>query len=179
MALRTCSYPANRAILFVALGGCVLSGGHAPPVIDKPAVAVERNDYRVLRRRDGLELTIVATFTNQTGDTVVLHPCGQRGPAVALEKWDDGAWRSAFDPACPDVLLRNAPRLSPGESRTDTVWLFAPLRPDARPYFSLATVPGRYRVVYGQAHGLWRADGSLGQLLPKALRVSNAFRIIE
>jgi hypothetical protein len=161
------------------LGGCVLSGGQAPPAVDRPAVAVERDAYRVLRRRDGLELTIVATFTNRTADTVVLHPCGQRGPAVALEKWDDGAWRSAFDQACPDVLVRNAPRLAPGESRTDTAGLFASLRPDARPRFRLETVRGHYRIVYWQAHGPWQPDGSLGQLLPKALRVSNAFRVVE
>ena len=126
-----------------------------------------------------LELTIAVTFTNRTADTIVLHPCYDRIPAVALEKWVDGEWRAAFDRACPDVRYSNAPRLEPGESRTDTVRLSATLRPNARPRFELGTVPGLYRVVYGGAHRGWQPNGSLGALLPKELRVSNAFRVIE
>jgi hypothetical protein len=165
--------------LVLALCGCLPSTGQAPLPLARPAVAVERDTYRVRRVRDGLELTIVATFTNRTADTIVLHPCFERGQAVALEKWVGGEWRLAFDQFCPSILDRNAPRLAPGDSKQDTALVFASLRPNTFPRFELETVPGLYRMVYWKAHGPARADGRLGALLPKELRVSNAFRVIE
>jgi hypothetical protein len=184
MSSRALLIPSSRfrsAALVTTLCGCVASVGQVPPPLEAPAVAVEHDTYRVRRVRDGdvLELTIVATYTNRTPDTIVLHPCYQRRQAVALEKWVDGEWKSAFDQACPDILDRAAPRLAPGESRTDTSLIFASLRPNTAPRFELATVPGLYRMVYWGAHGPARADGRLGALLPKELRVSNAFRVVE
>src|SRR5688572_8099894 len=87
------------AALLTTVCGCVTSAGQLPPAVAAPPVAVERDTYRVRRVRDGqgLELTIVSTFTNRTGDTIVLHPCYERRQAVALEKWVDGQWKSAFD----------------------------------------------------------------------------------
>lgn len=173
--------PVRLASLATALLGCVASTGQLPPALDRPTVAVERDTYRVARTRNGdiLELTVVATFTNRTADTVVLHPCFPGRPAVTLEKWVGGEWRSAFDQACPDIVVTNAPRLAPGERQTDTAWIFASLRPDSGPRFELGSVPGLYRLVYSGAHRSWRAPGSLGPLLPKDLRVSNPFRIVE
>ena len=170
-----------RATLLVAAGSCLPSRGPAPPPLAAPLVTVERDTYRVRRTRDGsvLELTIVATFTNRSADTVVLHPCINRGEAaVALDKWVDGEWRSAFDHACVDVLDRSAPRLAPGQSRTDTVTLSASLRPNVSPHFEFDAVPGLYRVVYWKAWRNW-ISGRPGGLLPKELRVSNAFRVVE
>ena len=165
----------------IALCACVPSTGHAPSPLAAPAVAVEHDRYRVRRVRGGdvLELTIVATYTNRTADTIVLHPCYERRQAVALEKWVDGEWKSAFGQACPDILDRGAPRLAPDERRTDTLLLFASLRPNSYPRFELGTVPGMYRVVYWQAHRNWQAHLRLGPLLPEELRVSNAFRVVE
>lgn len=119
----------RSAALVTTLCACVASVGQVPPPLEAPAVAVEHDTYRVRRVRDGdvLELTIVATYTNRTPDTIVLHPCYGRRQAVALEKWVGGEWKSAFDQGCPDILDRAAPRLAPGESRTDTSLLFASL----------------------------------------------------
>jgi hypothetical protein len=171
----------RRAALVMALCSCVPSTGQVPSPLATPAVAVERDTYRVRRTRNGdvLELTIVTTFTNRTADTIVLHPCYGRHPAVTLDKWVGGEWKSAFDKACPDIVVSNAPRLAPGESQTDTAWLSASLRPNGRPRFELGTVPGLYRVVYWGAHRLGVAPSYLGPLLPKELRVSNAFRVVE
>jgi hypothetical protein len=122
----------------------------------------------------------VSTFTNLTADTVVLHPCRPGGSvAVVLEKWVAGEWRSALGQACADMRIWDAPRLAPGESRTDTVSLFGSLRPNEEPRFELDSVPGYYRAVYWKAHGPWRADKSLGELLPKSRRLSNPFRLVE
>ena len=169
------------AALVTAVCGCLASSGQLPPRLAAPAVAVEHDTYRVRRVRDGevLELTIVATYTNRTADTIVVHPCYERRQAVALEKWVDGEWKSAFGQACPDILDRGAPRLAPGASRTDTSLIFATLRPNTEPRFELATVPGLYRMVYWGVHGPARADGRLGALLPKEQRVSNPFRVVE
>ena len=167
-------------MLLVAAGSCLSSSGPAPPALPSPLVSVGPDTYRVRRTRGGdvLELTIVATFTNRTADTIVLHSCYERRPAVALEKWVDGEWRSAFGQACPDILDRGAPRLAPGQSQTDTLWLSASLRSNTYPRFELGAVPGLYRVEYWQAHRNW-ISGRLGGLLPKELRVSNAFRVVE
>ena len=165
----------------IALCACVPSTGRVPSPLAAPAVAVEDETYRVRRVRDGavLQLTIAATFTNRTADTIVLNWCYDHVPAVALEKWVDGEWRPAFGQACPDVRYGGAPRLAPGESQTDTVVLSATFRPNARPRFELDTVPGFYRMVYWKAYRGWKADSSLETLLPKELRVSNAFRVVE
>jgi len=167
-------------VVVMALCACLPSTG-LPSPLAAPAVAVEHESYRVRHVRDGdvIELTIAATFTNRTADTIILHPCYDRRPAVALEKWVDGEWRSAFGQACPDILNRNAPRLAPGESRTDTALLSASFRPNTYPRFELGTVPGLYRMVYWKAHRAWRANGYLGALLPKDLRASSAFRVVE
>jgi hypothetical protein len=157
------------------------STGAAPPPVAAPAVAVERDTYRVRRVREGegLELTIVATFTNRTADTIVLHRCYERRQAVALEKWVEGEWKSAFGQACPSILDRSAPRLAPGERRTDTLLIFASLRPNTYPRFELGAVPGMYRLVYWKAYRYSRTPSPLGALLPIELRVSNAFRVVE
>jgi hypothetical protein len=181
LALLIGSASFSGSALVMTLCGCVASTGQRPPPLAAPAVAVERDTYRVRRVRDGegLELTIVASFTNRTADTIVLHPCYERRQAVALEKWEGGEWKSAFGQACPDILDRSAPRLAPGESRTDTSLIFASMRPNTYPRFELGTVPGMYRVVYWKAYRYvsWRTPH--GALLPLELRVSNAFRVVE
>jgi hypothetical protein len=171
------------AAVVLWLCACVPSTGQAPSPLAAPAVAVERDTYRVQRVRggDGIAVTIVATFTNRTADTIVLQRCHDR-PAVILEKWVGGEWVPAFSQICPDILDLNAPRLAPGQSRTDTALAFASVRPNIHPSFELDTVPGLYRVVYWKAHGDWRdwqPNRSRGALLPKELRVSNAFRVVE
>jgi hypothetical protein len=166
--------------LLVALCGCLRSSGQAPVPLAAPAVAVERDTYRVERVGDGLQLTIVSTFTNRTADTIVLHPCFERRQAVVLEKWVGGEWILAFEQFCPDIdHSASAPRLAPGESRRDTTLVFASLRPNTIPRFELETVPGLYRMAYWKAHESGGGRARLGALLPKELRVSNAFRVIE
>jgi hypothetical protein len=149
--------------------------------LDAPAVAVDRDTYRVRRVRDGqgLELTIVSTFTNRTADTIVLHPCYERRQAVVLEKWMGSDWKSAFGQACPSVLDHSAPRLAPGKSRTDTTLIFTSLRPNTYPRFELGDIPGMYRLVYWKAYRSWHTRPYFGPPLPIELRVSNAFRVVE
>ena len=168
------------ATLLLAAGSCLRSSGPAPSRLAAPLVAVERDTYRVRRTRGGevLELTIVATFINRTADTIVLHPCYEGRPAVVLYKWVDGEWLSAFGQACPDILYRGLPGLAPGESKTDTLWLSASLRPNTEPRFELGTVPGLYRVEYWKVWRKW-ISGRPGGLLPKELRISDAFRVVE
>jgi hypothetical protein len=173
------------ATLLLVVGGCLRSSAPAPPLLAAPLVTVERDTYHVRRIRggDALALTIVATFTNRTTDTIVLQPCNDPPPAAGLDKWVDGQWRPAFGQVCADIAHLDAPRLAPGQSRTDTLLIAASLRANTYPRFELATVPGLYRVVYFSAHRNW-ISGHLGQphlgpRLPKELRVSNAFRVVE
>ena len=148
----------------------------APP--EPPLVMVDRGSYAARRSGQSIELDIVATFTNRTAETVYLHPCGQSQPSFMLEKWDGRAWRAAYTPACPMLLMLDPPRVAPGASRTDTARVRASLAPNTMPRFSIDPITGTYRLVYAQAYRTWPSGGP-GELLPEAQRVSAAFRIEE
>ncbi|MDQ3699229.1 MAG: hypothetical protein M3373_14585 [Gemmatimonadota bacterium] len=151
-----------------------------PPASPKPLfIATDRGTYQLRRTADGLEVDIVATFTNRAADTVFLHPCGRVQPSFMLERWMDGEWRPALAPPCPAILMLDPPRVAPGESRTDTARVRAFTSPDAAPRFEIEPVAGTYRLVYAQAYGSWREGEGGGELLPLEQRVSGAFRIEE
>ena len=150
-----------------------------PAPIQQPLVTTDRASYRVRRTGDAIELDIVATFTNRTADAVYLHPCGRSQPSFFLEKWIDGAWKAAYSPPCPALLMLDPPRVAPGASRTDTARVRASTAPNRFPRFELDPVGGDYRLVYAQAYASWQASGGPGDLLPLERRVSAPFRIEE
>ena len=149
-----------------------------PPPTQQPLVTTDRASYRARRAGDAIELDIVSTFTNRTADSVYLHPCGQAQPSFFLEKWVDGAWKPAYSPPCPAMLMLDPPRVAPGASRTDTARVRASTDPNSFPRFE-GPIAGSYRLVYAQAYGSWPASGGPGELLPLERRASAAFRIEE
>ena len=154
--------------------------GNTAPSPSSPLITTDAESYRTRRTAEALELDIVTTFTNRTGDTVRLHPCGSTSqPAFSLEKWVDGAWTPAWSQACPAILMLDPPKVAPGASRTDTARVRAMLAPNAMPRFEVDPIAGSYRVVYAQAYRSWRPNEGPGELLPLEQRVSNTFRIEE
>jgi hypothetical protein len=142
-------------------------------------ITTDRESYRVRRTAEAIEIDIVTTFTNRTGDTVWLHPCGSSQPSFILEKWTDGAWKPAYNQICPAMLMLDPPKVAPGGSRTDTARVRAMLAPNVAPRFETEPIAGSYRVVYAQAYRSWRPNEGPGELLPLEQRVSSTFRIEE
>ena len=150
-----------------------------PPSAASTLITTDRESYRTRRTADAIEIDIVTTFTNHTSDTVRLHPCGTSQPSFALEKWVDGAWKPAYNQACPAILMLDPPRVAPHAQRTDTARVRAMLAPNSMPRFEVEPIAGSYRVVYAQAYRSWRPNEGPGELLPLDQRVSNTFRIEE
>lgn len=148
-----------------------------------PSIRTDATVYRASVTFTAVELVVVATFTNPTRDTLFLHPCLQQPPfppKVLLEKWVDGRWRSAWARVCTHVLM-DPLRLAPGKMRTDTVRVWASLRPNEYPDFPPGPVAGTYRLVYDWVYGSWDMNTrpELRELLSDSLRASNSFRIVE
>src|SRR5688572_8228442 len=140
------------------------AGGSSPvgdgaPSAASPLVTTDRESYRVRRTADAIEVDIVTTFTNRTGETLRLHPCGSTSqPAFSLEKWVAGAWKPAWSQPCPAILMLDPPHVAPGASRTDTARVRAMLGPNAMPRFEVDPVAGSYRIVYAQVYRGWRPN---------------------
>ncbi len=169
--------PADESRDSAAPGANVQQGPPAPA--QDPLVTTDQRTFRARRTGDAIGLDIVATFTNRTGDTVYLHPCGQVQPSFFLEKWVDGAWKPAYSPPCPAILMLDPPRVAPGASRTDTAHVRASTAANSFPRFELDSLAGSYRLVYAQAYGSWRPNEGPGELLPLERRASAPFRIEE
>lgn len=153
--------------------------GRPPAPSEAPLVTTDRDSYTVRRSQDAIVLDIVSTFTNSTADTVYLHPCGRSQPSFYLEKWVSNAWRAAYSPPCPMILMLDPPRVAPGASRTDTARVRASLAPNTAPRFEMDPASGTYRLIYAQAYQSWQTNQGPGELLPLAKRVSAAFQIEE
>jgi hypothetical protein len=175
--------------LCVLAGACMVSRedradetpvGTVAPSPTSPLVTTDQQSYRLRRTTEALELDIVTTFTNRTSAPVRLHPCGPSSqPSFYLEKWVDGAWKSAWGQACPAILMLDPPQVARGASRTDTARVRAMLGANAMPHFQVEPISGSYRLVYAQAYRSWRPNEGPGELLPLEQRVSNTFRIEE
>ena len=178
----------ERNILSLALfaGGCAAP---APPTPARPGlITTESASHKAVVSATSVRITEVAKFTNTTSDKLTLHPCYQHPPyplTVRLQRYETGEWRTVFSPECTLMLMLNPPRLSPGETRTDTVRLEGFRTANWYPKFAAGPVAGVYRLVYSDVYRTWNADhigppiGVLGELVPDSLLVSNSFRIEE
>jgi hypothetical protein len=179
----------SRLVLVAAAlgsGGCVAP---APPSPAGQLVQTEQQVYRATVDQSAVRLTVIATLTNRTPDTLTLHPCAQHPPyplAVRLDRWEERKWRSVMGPICTLALMKNPPRLAPGRSRTDTVRLWGSRQPNVIPTFPPGPVAGTYRLVYSSVYRTWHPDAigtdpndRIGRALPESLLVSNGFRVIE
>jgi hypothetical protein len=149
-------------------------------------VRTDRGLYRATVTPAGVAFTVVTTLTNRTRDTLFVHPCLQQPPfppVVRLQKrTGDGEWRHVWSPACTEVLLRDPPRIAPGQSHTDTVRVWGSRKPNEYPAFPPGPVGGTYRLVYGDVYRTWhpnRRPGPLGERLPDSLLVSNEFAVVQ
>ena len=180
----------QRNVLSLAL----FAAGCAAPTPLTPArpglITTQSASYRAVVSPTSVRITVVAKFTNTTSDKLTLHPCSQHPPyplAVSLQRYESesGEWRTVLSPVCTLMLMLNPPRLSRGETRTDTVRLEGFRTAHWYPNFPPGPVAGVYRLVYSSIFRSWNADhngppvGTLGELVPDSLLVSNSFRVKE
>jgi len=178
------------ALIQLSLIPALACGAPTPLMPDSTGglITTDSQSYRAVVSPRSVQLTIVATFTNTTADKLTLHPCSQHPPyppAVGLQRYEDGEWRTVLSPVCTLALILDPPRLSPGATRTDTVHLEGFRAPNSFPRFPAGPVAGVYRLAYSSVYRTWNADdagataGGLGEAVPDSLLVSNPFRIEE
>lgn len=114
---------------------------------------------------------LIAAYTNRTGRTAYLGPCGGIPPRFSLEKRVNGRWERGYGFPCALAVPNASFPVAPGETRVDTLMLY-------RRYFAHEALAGTYRVVY-TIYESWDPDGTPPGtgLLPVEDRVSNEFRI--
>ena len=159
-----------------------------PPGSGGGLITTESRAYSAVVTPTSVSVTVVAKFNNTTSDKLTLHPCFQQPPyplAVSLQRYEDGEWHTVLSPVCTLALMLNPPRLSPGETRTDTVHLGGFRAANWYPKFPPGRVAGLYRLVYSDIYRTWNEDhngtpvGALGDPIPAPLLVSNPFRVDE
>jgi hypothetical protein len=159
-----------------------------PPNSGGGLITTESPSYTAVVSPTSVRLTVVAKFSNTTSDKLTLHPCYQHPPyplAVSLQRYEDGEWHTVLSPVCTLALMLYPPRLSPGESRTDTVHLEGFRAANWYPKFPPGPVAGLYRLAYSDIYRTWNEDhngppvGTLGDPVPPPLLVSNPFRVDE
>jgi hypothetical protein len=168
-------YTVSRAIattLFVT--GCTDSSG---PDDATQSIQTGALSYTLEVLPSSLRVTVDATYRNETNGCVLLPRCVADVPVFTLEKRVEAEWRVAFTPACN---LGGLPpfTVESGGSRTDAFPIEGSTVPNTEPHFEIEPVPGTYRLVY-DIRAPATEPGRPGELLPKALRVSNAFDIVE
>jgi hypothetical protein len=174
----------RRWPLLAVLLGCTpgVPGGAAPAA---GLVRVAQDTVYADVDSSEVSLTIRATLVNRTRDTLWVHPCLQMEPyppVARLERAEGAGWSLAAPYVCTQALMLDPPRLAPGESRTDTIWIWAPR--SGLLQFAPGPVEGEYRLVYDDVFRRWygmdapqgAADG-LGERLPTELLTSNPFRV--
>jgi len=123
------------------------------------------------------QTTIGVTFTNRTNRAANFVNCNG-GTGVQLEKLIHGTWTPAWAPiqaAClsPPIVVAT------GTKFQTTIHVFAgDVGSNFYPQFSVADVPGIYRVVWTEVVANYTTEGqSFGDLLPLEHRTSNTFTL--
>jgi hypothetical protein len=135
-----------------------------------------------------VRITVIATLTNTTGDTLFIHPCYQNPPypiTVTLQRREGNTWQPVLSSVCTLSLMLTPPTLGPGVARTDTLHLVGWRRLNTIPVFPTGPVEGLYRVVYSGIYRKWYAgrrsagENQLGEPVNDSMLISNPFRVIE
>lgn len=134
-----------------------------------------------------VSMTVVATLTNLTTDTLFIHPCVQSAPypiTATLSRKEPEGWKAVLTPICTLSLMHDPPQLPPGQIRTDTLRFVGWTRANTFPSFPAGPVEGVYRVSYSGVYRSWpigasrqRIANEIGEPVPASLLISNTFRV--
>jgi hypothetical protein len=169
---------------WLLLAGCRLATTGAPALTsshggegDSVPIRTSEAVYRVAGAGPEWQLGVVARYTNRGSVPVYMEHAGAKPPAFHVERLEAGVWRPAGSPV--KVLVASPPtRLSPGDTRTDTLTLIVRNGP-GNPGFTIEGIPGTFRLVY-ELYRTSTPEGvvsSLSDSLPIEERASNPFQI--
>jgi hypothetical protein len=133
--------------------------------------------YTLVATPDGLEGEIPFVFTNPTKSPVYIVNCNGFTELI-MEKWTGEQWVKAWEPAM-EACLSEPIVVQPGQAYRAVVHVFAadPAK-DMYPKFSVASVPGVYRLVWQAVLQNYAPDAyPFGEALPLEQRISNHFRL--
>lgn len=160
--------------LSLSLIGC--DGGFLGLGNDRNAIfRTDRAVYALQPTELGLEVSIPFTYQNRTGRRIHILNCIGFAPPH-LEKRVGHEWVFAWATATPDCISPPIPIPYLG-TYADEVPVFHGLG-EVHPKFEVVPIDGTYRLVWDAIR--WNNDGSLysiGDTLPRRLRVSEPFRI--
>lgn len=172
--------PVALGVLLAAASARAPLPAQARPARAPALVRVEPAVYRAAVTADSVTLTVVASLTNHTRDTLWLAPHLQHRPyppEVELERWDGRRWRAAWGSGRDfGGMGRDAPRLAPGAARVDTIRVWGSRRPATFPAF-WGRVPGTYRLRYRGVYRRFSVERQYRDSVGPALLTSNAFRV--
>lgn len=166
-------------LLLVILSAC----RQPPPALERPVAAAtpfttDREHYTPRVRGGVLVYTLQVSYTNRTGSSVYLLPCGFDAPAYDVGRLEEGQWADGFyGLACPAVF---APALEvpPGGRFATTLTLQASSDPSGPFRFGTGLATGVYRFAFQARTRVTKGGAAdLGALLPLEARVSNAFEL--
>ena len=169
-----------RCITLLLIG--LLSGCASAPIVTTAAelahadFRTDSTSYTLAAGAVGYGGTISVTYTNHSRKTVYFVNC--RGVTnVVLEKLVDGAWKLAWSPI--ELMCLSPPiTVPPNGTWTTRVNISGAYRGrNSLPTFSIDTIPGRYRLEWGQAVHDYHASLPWGKPLPEERRISNEFML--
>jgi hypothetical protein len=159
-----------------SLAGCALQNA-AAPAPQEAAIRTDQPSYVLERRPSGWEVEIGFEYTNRTDRTISLLNC--RGAfGFELQKWEGGAWVTAWVPALP-LCLSPPIEIAPGATFPRTLAIFAG-HPESNvhPQFRVDDPEGSYRIVVTSAFWDYDHDGPpWGTPVPLEHRASNTFEL--
>jgi hypothetical protein len=189
----------RQHIACIAIAGSCSSAGKEYRAKASPPES-QPSSTRVVIRTDSIEyhpvignqeiiLNVVASLTNNTPDTLTLHPCYQQPPyplSVGLDRLQGNEWHSALVPICTTALMLDPPTVLPGATRIDTLHLRGSTRPNTLPAFAAGPLEGFYRLHYYSVYRKWYprnppigSRDRLGEQVSEPERVSNVFRVTD
>jgi hypothetical protein len=159
------------------------------PDSTRVVIRTDSSEYHPVIENQEIILNVVASLTNNTPDTLTLHPCYQQPPyplSVGLDRLQGNEWHSALVPICTTALMLDPPRVLPGATRIDTLHLRGSTRPNTLPAFAAGPLEGFYRLHYYSVYRKWYprnppigSRDRLGEQVSEPARVSNVFRLID
>lgn len=176
--MRTPGLAALVSLVCLSLLSACATGSYLPPNPDA-SIRTDEERYTFQAKAGYGAVTVVATYTNRTSQSVYIATCGEGGePVHGLERFANGRWEQVYGasscaaeaPAVSTEVEPDGSLVTTFEIRSydDVPTTAGILNAEALPgvfrfnYYSVASTPGR----------------EVDDQLPEAARVSNAFELL-
>jgi hypothetical protein len=141
-----------------------------------PDFQTDSASYQLRATPIAYEGLIRVTYTNHSGSAVYFVNCNG-GTGVALQKLIDAEWKSVWSPVL--LLCLSQPIVvAPGGTWSTAVHIFGGYPGSSTaPQFTIADIPGTYRLIWTEALSSYQSKLPFGDPLPLERTVSNVFSL--